>query len=104
MGTLWGMDLKPQVQLLDHDSLSGIQRATISTAEWNADRLAFELLAPLEELLATATTSKRSSTIEQVARLLTTKFLFPKDMAECYAELVSDLHHGPFSIRDMLGL
>jgi hypothetical protein len=72
------------LHLLDHDPEAGLSSGTIPAAEQEADRLAYELLAPAEEV-ARCAGDRRG---EALADLLRTDFGLPADHALLYADLL----------------
>ncbi|ATB34436.1 ImmA/IrrE family metallo-endopeptidase [Melittangium boletus] len=84
-----------QVKLMDRDSSGAICVGRVDAAEHRADRLAFELLAPAEQVLPML---KGVSRKEGVAKMAFRFGLRPEE-AESYARILLGPEHRPFSIK-----
>lgn len=104
LGVLKGIPLKSQEHLLDSTGESVLKRERISLAEWHADLLAFELLAPMDRLLEEARSAGHEATTAKSHDLLVSKYLFPQQEAKVYARLIADKIYPNGAIRDWLGM
>ncbi len=102
---LAGAHIGVHTHLMDRD-LTACGRVT--RAEQGADRLALELLAPMEEvkrrLKSTGGSSKFADVIRQAQDLLLRDFGLPEDGARSYAHLIARECLGGPSLREWLGI
>jgi hypothetical protein len=80
-----GLPLGCHVHLMERDPRRALRSAEVAVAEDEADRLAYELLAPAEAVLARAGSR---ATAERVAEVLHGVFGLPPERAEDYARLL----------------
>ncbi|NVJ14406.1 ImmA/IrrE family metallo-endopeptidase [Myxococcus sp. AM010] len=74
-----------QVKLMDRDAEGIIQSGSVAHAEWRADRLAFELLAPAD----VAYPFLKESEVERGPARLAARFGLPLSQARTYARMLT---------------
>jgi hypothetical protein len=94
--------------LMDRDGFGQTNRADVLDAEDRADRLAIELMAPREAVVANA--NRRGiglgdpCSAGELAALLAGKFGLPQPCAERYAQYLLERNRGRGSFREWLGV
>jgi Zn-dependent peptidase ImmA (M78 family) len=88
-----------QDSVMDRSAEGEIERGAIDEAEYRADRVAFELLAPAEYVLPRMKGLSR----EEAVTLLETQFGLPRLKARAYAHLLLGSENQGFCIRKYLG-
>ena len=102
IGILRNLEVAPLRHYLTRGNLSGEQYLRIAHAETNADRLAFELLAPFSELIGAVDSGSYVRTREKTYDVLVNDFHFPMGPANHYSGIVAErLYRGP-SIKEWL--
>lgn len=97
-GILGNITLRPS-SFMDRDAQGDPERGEIDEAEYRADRVAFELLAPEEHVLPRVKGLSRT----QAVAVLETEFGLPDTKARAYAHLLLGSEHPGFRIREYLG-
>jgi Zn-dependent peptidase ImmA (M78 family) len=88
-----------QESVMERSAEGEIDKGAIDEAEYRADRVAFELLAPAEYVLPRVKGLPR----EEVVALLELQFGLPRLKAHAYAHLLLGSEHQGFCIRKYLG-
>ncbi|EPX57064.1 hypothetical protein D187_006818 [Cystobacter fuscus DSM 2262] len=88
-----------QESVMERSDEGEIERGTIDEAEYRADRVAFELLAPAKYVLPRVKGLPR----DEAVALLETQFGLPRLKARAYAHLMLGSEHQGFCIRKYLG-
>lgn len=89
---LGGIKLGIYFNMMPRSMQGGIDDSSILRSENNADRLAFELLAPAEHVLNQSTVSRVKSSFERtriISSLLITEYGLPKQLAFRYSAFLS---------------
>lgn len=107
-GILQGVNPQPNTHLLEKEGKGGFDNYYNWTAENNADALAVEILAPVNqvcrELLSTHPGLDYAGYKNQATELLFEKYLLPKGIAKLYSGKLSYAITGGTSIVQRLGL
>jgi hypothetical protein len=92
------------IHLMERTSDGHLATSTIEAAERNADRLAFELLAPAERVLLETASRSPGQRREEIKNILIESYGLPVAPAAQYAALLVPLSLGPESFIRRLGL
>jgi hypothetical protein len=106
-GVLQGVHLTTYLHLMERTPAGRVERLQILEAEDRADRLALELLAPKETVLARLAEKGvdwRSAAVHTLVReILTQEFGLPDTVAELYGQMLVMQQQHPASFRQWLG-
>ena len=107
-GVLHGEQLITYLHLMERTSTGMVERFQVLEAEDRADRLALELLAPKETVLARLADQGvdwRSATVHTLVReTLRQEFGLPETVAEHYGQMLVMQQQQPASFRQWLGV
>lgn len=100
---LMKINIQPFTHLLDLSGLSARDRIRVSNAEINADRLAFELLAPFQQVKPVVMAKRYGDVVNKAEKLLRAHYGFPDIEAGLYAEWIGSRITGGRTMEERLG-